>query len=65
MIDLDTVMPGLAMNDLGILSVLVRSTALEDERDLSKVSCSMELFELYTKGFLKGCDGKLTKKRSS
>ena len=24
------------------------------------VSCSMELFELYTKGFIEGCDGKLT-----
>ena len=61
-IDLDTVMPGLAMNDFGDSIRFGASTALEDEKDLSKVSCSMELFELYTKGFLKGCDGKLTKK---
>ena len=61
-IDLDTVMPGLAMNDFGDSIRFGASTALEDETDLSKVSCSMELFELYTKGFLKGCNGKLTKK---
>lgn len=61
-IDLDTVMPGLAMNDFGDSIRFGASTALEDETDLTKVSCSMELFELYTKGFLKGCDGKLTSK---
>ena len=61
-IDLDTVMPGLAMNDFGDSIRFGASTALEDETDLTKVSCSMELFELYTKGFLKGCDGKLTAK---
>src|SRR5699024_7921939 len=38
------------------------STAAEVERDLSKVSCSMELFELYVKGFLEGCAGSLTDK---
>ncbi len=38
------------------------STGEEDEKDLSKVSCSMELFEAYTKGFIEGCDGKLTEK---
>ena len=61
-IDLDTVMPGLAMNDFGDSIRFGASTALEDETDLTKVSCSMELFELYTKGFLKGCAGKLTSK---
>ena len=38
------------------------STAAEDETNLSKVSCSMELFELYVKGFLEGCAGSLTPK---
>ena len=61
-IDLDTVMPGLAMNDFGDSIRFGASTASEDEIDLSKVSCSMELFEVYTKGFLKGCGGQLTKK---
>ncbi|MDO5539126.1 MAG: aminoglycoside phosphotransferase family protein [Eubacteriales bacterium] len=59
-IDLDTVMPGLAMYDFGDSIRFGASTGEEDEKDLDKVSCDMELFELYTKGFLKGCDGKLT-----
>ena len=50
-IDLDTVMPGLAMNDFGDSIRFGASTAAEDEIDLTKVSCSMELFETYTKGF--------------
>nr|WP_318684488.1 aminoglycoside phosphotransferase family protein [uncultured Acetatifactor sp.] len=61
-IDLDTVMPGLAMNDFGDSIRFGASTALEDEQDLSKVSCSMELFELYVKGFLEGCGGSLTRR---
>ncbi|MCD8323665.1 MAG: aminoglycoside phosphotransferase family protein [Clostridiales bacterium] len=61
-IDLDTVMPGLAMNDFGDSIRFGASTADEDEQDLSKVSCSMELFDIYTKGFLEGCAGKLTPK---
>lgn len=61
-IDLDTVMPGLAVNDFGDSIRFGASTAAEDEPDLDKVSCSMELFELYTKGFIEGCKGSLTKK---
>lgn len=59
-IDLDTVMPGLAVNDFGDSIRFGASTAAEDETDLSKVSCSMELFEVYTKGFIEGCAGRLT-----
>lgn len=59
-IDLDTVMPGLAMNDFGDSIRFGASTAAEDEKDLDKVECSMELFEIYTKGFLEGCAGSLT-----
>lgn len=61
-IDLDTVMPGLAMNDFGDSIRFGASTADEDEPDLSKVSCDMGLFEVYTKGFIEGCGGKLTEK---
>lgn len=61
-IDLDTVMPGLAINDFGDSIRFGANTAKEDERDVSKVSLNLDLFELYTKGFLKGCDGSLTKK---
>lgn len=61
-IDLDTVMPGLSVNDFGDAIRFGASTAAEDETDLEKVSCSMELFELYVKGFLEGCGGRLTQK---
>lgn len=59
-IDLDTVMPGLSVNDFGDSIRFGASTADEDEPDLSKVSCDLHLFELYTKGFLEGCGGSLT-----
>ncbi len=58
-IDLDTVMPGLAMNDFGDSIRFGASTAAEDEQDLSKVSCSMELYEAFAKGFIEGCGGRL------
>lgn len=61
-IDLDTVMPGLAMNDFGDSIRFGASSALEDEQDLDKVWCDMDLFDLYTKGFIEGCGGKLTPK---
>lgn len=51
-IDLDTVMPGLALNDYGDSIRFGASTALEDEQDLDKVSMDLHLFELFTKGFL-------------
>lgn len=59
-IDLDTVMPGLAVNDFGDSIRFGASTGAEDEPDLSKVECSMELFDIYTKGFVEGCAGRLT-----
>ena len=61
-IDLDTVMPGLAMNDFGDSIRFGASTALEDEQDLDKVWCDLQLFEVYTKGFIEGCGGRLTKR---
>ena len=61
-IDLDTVMPGLAMNDFGDSIRFGASTAAEDEKDLDKVWCDMTLFDLYVKGFIEGCGGRLTKK---
>ena len=61
-IDLDTVMPGLAMNDFGDSIRFGASTALEDEPDLTKVWCDMNLFEVYTRGFIEGCGGKLTQR---
>lgn len=59
-IDLDTIMPGLSIFDFGDSIRFGANTAEEDETDLSKVSLSLELFELYTKGFLEGSQGSLT-----
>ena len=59
-IDLDTIMPGSALYDFGDSIRFGASTAAEDEKDLSKVWCDMELFRTYTQGFLTGCNGSLT-----
>lgn len=59
-IDLDTVMPGTAVFDFGDSIRFGANTAEEDERDLSRVSLSLPLYEAYTKGFLEGCAGSLT-----
>lgn len=58
-IDLDTIMPGFSVNDFGDAIRFGANTAAEDEKDLSKVSLSLELFDVYTKGFLDGCGGGL------
>ena len=54
-IDLDTVMPGLAANDFGDSIRFGASTALEDEKDLSKVEMSLKLYEAYARGYLSAC----------
>ncbi len=61
-IDLDTVMPGLSINDFGDSIRFGANTAAEDEIDLDKVSLNLELFELYAKGYLTGCGGSLSGK---
>ena len=59
-IDLDTVMPGLAINDFGDSIRFGANHAPEDEKDLSKVGFDLDLFAVYTRGFLEGCAGSLT-----
>ena len=59
-IDLDTVMPGLSINDFGDSIRFGANHSAEDERDLSKVSFDLALFDVYTKGFLEGAQGALT-----
>lgn len=61
-IDLDTVMPGLVHYDFGDSIRFGASTAAEDEKDLSKVTMSLELFKAYATGFLRACGDKLTDK---
>ena len=59
-IDLDTVMPGLSLYDFGDSMRFGTNPAAEDEKDLSKVYCDLNLFEQYTKGFLEECGSMLT-----
>lgn len=59
-IDLDTVMPGTSVFDYGDSIRFGANMAAEDEKDLSKVSLSLSLYETFTKGFLEGCAGSLT-----
>ncbi|MCC8016290.1 MAG: aminoglycoside phosphotransferase family protein, partial [Clostridiales bacterium] len=51
-IDLDTVMPGLALYDFGDSIRFGANTADEDEPDISKVSINLEYFKAYAQGFL-------------
>ncbi len=59
-IDLDTVMPGLSINDFGDSIRFGANHCAEDEKDLSKVNFDLSLFEVYTQGFLEGANGALT-----
>jgi len=60
-IDLDTVMPGILHFDFGDSMRTFGNTAAEDEKDLEKVTFNMQAFKHYTKGFMKGIAGIITK----
>jgi aminoglycoside phosphotransferase (APT) family kinase protein len=51
-IDLDTVMPGLALYDFGDMVRTATSPAAEDETDLSKVRMQMPMFQALVSGYL-------------
>ncbi|MCX6874636.1 MAG: aminoglycoside phosphotransferase family protein [Verrucomicrobia bacterium] len=51
-IDLDTVMPGLALYDFGDLVRSATSPAAEDETDLARVQMQMPMFEALVEGYL-------------
>ena len=59
-IDLDTTMPGLSINDFGDSIRFGANHSKEDEKDLSKVNFDIALYEAYTRGFLEGAQGSLT-----
>jgi len=61
-IDLDTVMPGAAAYDFGDSIRFGASTALEDEKDLDKVTVSLPMYETYLDGFLGACGGSMDEK---
>ena len=59
-IDLDTVMPSSALYDYGDSMRIGTNTAKDDEKDLSKVSCNLSLYEQYARGYLEACGDVLT-----
>ena len=59
-IDLDTVMPGLSINDFGDSIRFGANDNEEDEPDQTKVHFNLGLYEVYTKAFLEGAGGALT-----
>lgn len=61
-IDLDTVMKGSALYDFGDSIRFGANTAAEDEKDLSRVSLDLSLFEQYVRGFLGTAGGALCMK---
>ena len=60
-IDLDTVMPGLALYDFGDLIRTSTSPAAEDEKDLSKIKMQMDKYDALVKGYLTSAKDFLTK----
>jgi hypothetical protein len=60
-IDLDTVMSGLALHDFGDMVRTATSPAKEDEQDLSKVTMQFSMFEALVRGYLASAGDFLTK----
>lgn len=60
-IDLDTVMSGSLLYDFGDSIRFGTNPASEDEKDLSKVYCDLNLFEQYVNGFLSQLGDSITK----
>lgn len=59
-LDLDTVMPGLALYDFGDMVRTGANTAEEDEVDLRKVEMDFPMFEAIMRGYLSSAGGFLT-----
>ena len=51
-IDLDTVMPGLAAHDFGDAVRFAANTAAEDEKDITKVAFDLDLYRGFAEGFI-------------
>ena len=60
-IDLDTVMPGLALYDFGDMVRTTTSPAKEDEQDLSLVTMQFPMFEALVRGYLNSAGSFLIK----
>ena len=59
-IDLDTVMPGFVLSDIGDFIRTGANTGAEDDKDLDKVNVNMEIFNAYTRGYMETARSFLT-----
>lgn len=52
-VDLDTVMPGFVLSDFGDFMRTAANKGLEDDPNLDNIHVDLEIFEAYTRGYLK------------
>jgi Ser/Thr protein kinase RdoA (MazF antagonist) len=59
-IDLDTVMPGFVLSDIGDFIRTGANTGAEDDSDLDRVGVDMEIFKAYMQGYMEPAQSFLT-----
>jgi hypothetical protein len=59
-IDLDTVMPGYVLSDIGDFIRTGANAGAEDDPDLDRVHVNMEIFKAYTRGYMESAQSFLT-----
>ena len=59
-IDLDTVMPGFVLSDIGDFIRTGANTGAEDDENLDNVEVNLEIFEGYTRGYMETAKAFLT-----
>lgn len=52
-VDLDTVMPGFVLSDFGDFMRTAANTGLEDDPNLDNIHVNMDVFDAYTRGYLR------------
>ncbi|MDR3267457.1 MAG: aminoglycoside phosphotransferase family protein [Tannerella sp.] len=59
-IDLDTVMPGFVLSDIGDFIRTAANTGAEDDENLDNVNVNVEIFKAYTQGYMETANSFLT-----
>ena len=59
-IDLDTVMPGFVLSDIGDFIRTAANTGAEDDENLDHVNVNLPIFEAYTRGYMEKAKDFLT-----
>ena len=59
-IDLDTVMPGFVLSDIGDFIRTGANTGAEDDPDLDRVNVNLDIFKAYTRGYMEAAQSFLT-----